>query len=515
MNVSTRSNRYFQALATGYIATGLTMLVGLWLTPFSLRYLSREEFAIFTLATDVLLWFTLADLGLASSLRVMAARLTGDPDTSRMNKLASTAFLSELSIGLVVLLAGLGTAAAFPSLFDVPESLREDATGVVSILSLSVALHIGMQTFSALLVAHQQTHVDNALRVLLLAIRTGLTVTLLLYGWGLYSLAVASFSAEVVTIAIAYYRVRRSLVHLRIRPALAEYASLRELLGVGFWFTIGGLAGLFIEGMDRVVAAKVVGLESVTTLALTGRLYLLAYGLIGQVTDSARPALGQLLGQGDTSAVARAYQRLHLASTGLALAAGLGIWAGNVAFVRWWVGSENYGGIWLDTAFALNLLLNCWVLPNRATLAAGLIVRPQSLWRLAEGFVNFMASIALGTCFGLPGVVAGTAIACLLTSFWFLPPLTARLLKQPPRVTMGQNVGSLAAGGTLGIAAAAAIRHSITGEGGLQQAAWVMSVVAATTLGAIFILGTDHATRKELRKAAFRSLRGGGRAESC
>ncbi|MFZ5501006.1 MAG: hypothetical protein ACOY58_03730, partial [Candidatus Micrarchaeota archaeon] len=98
MEGSIRTKRYLQGLGTGYLATFLTIVVGLWLTPYTLNYLSREEFAIFTLASDVLTWFTLADLGLASSLRVRVAQLTGVSEERRMSEMASTAFYTELFI---------------------------------------------------------------------------------------------------------------------------------------------------------------------------------------------------------------------------------------------------------------------------------------------------------------------------------------------------------------------------------------------------------------------------------
>ena len=50
-----RTGNYLKGLASGYLATLATILVGLWLTPFTLRFLDREQYAIFTLASDVLM----------------------------------------------------------------------------------------------------------------------------------------------------------------------------------------------------------------------------------------------------------------------------------------------------------------------------------------------------------------------------------------------------------------------------------------------------------------------------
>lgn len=49
MNTS-RTRNYLAGLLTGYAATLLTVAVGLWLTPFTLRFLDREEYAIIALS---------------------------------------------------------------------------------------------------------------------------------------------------------------------------------------------------------------------------------------------------------------------------------------------------------------------------------------------------------------------------------------------------------------------------------------------------------------------------------
>lgn len=486
-------------LGTGYLATVLSMVVGLWLTPFTLKFLTREEFGVFTLASDVIAWFALADLGIAASLRVQAARLSGMSDQKRMSELASTAFFAELGLGLFVLGVGIVSASLFPYLFNVPPALSWEARGMVAVLALSMAIHIGLLTFSALLVAHQQIHIDNLLRILLVTLRTALIVGLLLAGWRLYSLAFANLLAEITTTGIAYIRCRHSLSHVLIRPYLASWKELKGVVKTGLWFTVGGLAGILIEGMDRVVAAKVVSLESVTSLALTGRLYLLAYGLIGQVTNTARPALGELLGKGDLQAARRAYDHIALGSTAIAMAVGLGIWAGNEAFVRWWVGSENYGGAWLDTAFAANLLVNCWILPNRATLAAALIIRRHALSRIIEGVANLVMSVWLGLWLGLPGVIAGTALACLTTSYWYLPRLTAQLFHQGSVRFFWVHLQPHIICGALGIAAAATVKILLGPRYGIFLAAASIGGVAMVSMLAFLFLGIDQKERNYIK----------------
>lgn len=426
-----RNRNYLKGLSTGYAATFATILVGLWLTPFTLRFLDREEYAIFALASDLLMWLGLLDIGITAGLNVQAAQLTWKPDNDRLNRLASTAFFTQNVIVLVVLVVGGAMALGFPHFFPVREDLHRTTSTLMGMLVVVSAIGFSTKTFSALLVANQQIHIDNLLKLVLLAIRTVLTVVLLKKGWGLYSLAAASLTATLVTSGMAVWRTRRLLPGLQIRRALASWDVLKSLGGLGIWFSLGGLAGLLITSFDRVVAAKLISVETVTTLSLTGRVYALFAGLLDQITNTARPMLGQLLGQHKLAEAQRVYSHLFRLSTGAAVVVALSLWAGNEPFVTQWVGGQNFGGALLSLALALNFIVNSWVLPNRAVLSSALVVRPQALSRIIEAVLNLGLSVLLGHYFGLIGIVLGTAIAGLLTSIWYLPLLTAQLFKCP------------------------------------------------------------------------------------
>ena len=63
-----RTWNYMKGLVTGYAATLATILVGLWLTPFTLRFLDYEEYGIFALAPAVVMWLAFLDLGMSASI---------------------------------------------------------------------------------------------------------------------------------------------------------------------------------------------------------------------------------------------------------------------------------------------------------------------------------------------------------------------------------------------------------------------------------------------------------------
>ena len=98
-----------------------------------------------------------------------------------------------------------------------------------------------------------------------------------------------------------------------------------HMLEEGDGVLLGGVAGLVIEHLDRVVTGKLVTLAAVTMLTLTGRLYVLAGSVLQQATNTARPMLGQMLGQGRSADAVRVYHQLFAVSTGTAVVVGTAI----------------------------------------------------------------------------------------------------------------------------------------------------------------------------------------------
>lgn len=410
--------------------TLVTMVVGLWLTPFTLRFLNREEYAIFTLAGDMLMWLGLLDIGISAGLNVQAAQLSGKPDIERLNRLASTSFFTQNIVSLVILIIGIGSAFLFPRFFAVSPLLTRQAIVVTALLAAGAAINMFVQTFSSLLIANQQMHVDNLIRLSLVIVRTVLTIVFLLLGWRMLSLAIANLVAVTITALLAVLRVWRLLPDLQIKRKWFSWDVLKSTGQLGIWFSLGGLAGIVITNLDRIVAAKIISLELVTSLSLTGRVYVLSAGLLQQLTNTARPMLGQLFGNGKMEQAYERYRQIFILSTGITVIAAASLLSINRSFVGLWVGKQNYGGIWLDLALAMNMIVHAWVLPNRAVLSSNMIVRPQTLSRLVEGVLNITLSILLAKWIGVTGVVISTAIAGILTSNWYLPLLTLRMFNR-------------------------------------------------------------------------------------
>jgi O-antigen/teichoic acid export membrane protein len=488
---------YLAAVITGQLSKLAAVGVGLWLTPYVLQFLDREAYGVFALAMSVITWMNLADLGTSAGLQAHLAQISPNATAEEQSRYLSSTFFAQLAAAVIILVLGGTAAVGFPYFFYVSEDLRGPTLTLFACLTLAAAVRQATRGYEAVLAAHQRFHWNHAMQMLSVGLRAGCIVLLVSSGWGLISLGIGHLIAVAAVAALSVVLVRRLLPGFVVRPSLISREALRKVGRSGVWFSLGGLAGVLISGLDRAVAAKLISLQAVTVLYLSSRLYDLAEGLLSTVADSARPVIGRLLGQGSRTDALRIYRRVQRSTLLLSVIAALAIWAGNRAFITAWVGAELYGGAALDAALALALLAKMISLPSRAALAAGLVVKPQTLVRLAEGALNLALSICLAGIIGLAGIVLATSIAAAATSAWRLPRLAGRMFQAdcpsaPSRWRLGAFVVFLVVSASLGRLIAGAI-------GGYAGAGLAIGMTLAVGLAFVWFFETGRELRLKLR----------------
>lgn len=429
-----QSIRYSFLMGTisGWFHIGLTVFVGLWLAPFLLRYMDREEYGLFSLANEMLMWFGLADIGISGALQTRVAHLSGKPDRNRLNELASTAFYAQLAEAVFVLVAGLAVTSVYTSFFNIRTDLKRDATLLLALLVIRSTISTATRVFSSLLIAHQRIHVDNIIKIGVIVLRTALIVILVRRGFGVVSLGIGSIvTAIAVTLPTVAYTYRL-LPGLSLRWRHVSWKAFTPLLSMGMWFFLKYMARMGVVGSSKMITAKLVSLSAVTSLALTGRLYLLAQQLLMKLQMVLMPILGNMIGKGVKERAFMLFSRYFIVGNALSCTILGGLFAMNEGFVAGWVGRSNYAGEAVDFLLCLQGFLLFWSSTAMAILTANLQLRRQTLCRLAEGTFGVILSISMGYLLGLEGIVAGLVVGTVATSFWYLPLTVCRAFDIKP-----------------------------------------------------------------------------------
>ncbi len=406
---------YIKSLITSYVRTFLQIAIAIFLTPFILSHISKTEFGSYSLAQSTILLLGLINFGFGGALNVFASRNTKNLDL--VSKYASITATFQLCLGIIGLVSGIILSFSFTQLFNINNDSVKNINIVIILFSFGYFFTMLSQTYTSLLTAYRQIHIDNLIGIGTNLINSFCIIVFLNLDFGILGMAITVLITQFLSLLIVYFRVKKALQNINILYFKLDWIGIKEMFNLGIWFFVGSVSVLVIEKFDQILTARIINIETVTIFVISSKLFELARTLIYSISNNLRPYLGKMIGEGENEKAYQYFVQLRRLSIFISVFVSSILIYTNKTFVSLWVGSDFYGGELLTIALGLNLIYYCWKLPIRAFLTANLIVKEQSIYGVFEGFLNIMTSYFLGLKFGLIGIVLGTFITGYVFQF--------------------------------------------------------------------------------------------------
>ncbi|HET7231344.1 MAG TPA: hypothetical protein VFJ16_15150 [Longimicrobium sp.] len=412
----------------GYAQFALALVSGIAIVPFVLSRVRTDLYGVWLAFGEVLAYSSMVDLGVVGVVPWLVAENDGRGDRDAIRSVLAAAVLFSSVAAAVFLVLAAGALRVAPSLANLSPTLAADARGPLLMVAVLLAVGMPLRSFSAALVGLQDATFAGLLGVAQLAMGVGLTLGLLLGGWGLYALAAAAAVPGLVASIASWVRLRALAPDLLRGWRMPTRATFRQVSAQGLGSWTAGLGWRMVAASDSVVIVSLMGPAAAVVYALTAKMGTIGMQMSWQAPDAALVGLAQLKGEGRADRVrevaASLLRLLLVASGGVACA----VVALNPAFVTLWVGPSRFGGLALNAMIAAVILSHSLAHGLFAT-SATLGTRVQAGWAsLAQGAVNLGAAIVLGRWFGLTGVALAAVISTILVAYpagvWMLKKST-------------------------------------------------------------------------------------------
>jgi O-antigen/teichoic acid export membrane protein len=323
-------------------------------------------------------------------------------------------------------------------------------------------------------------------------------------GLGLPGLAGAGIGLAGLTGLCFFTLASRQVSWFGVEQPRAE--EINTLLGVSLWIAAGDLIAKLLLASDVLVLGAVVSATAVTSYVLTGYGTRLAVNLYTLAADSAMPGLAGIIGSKNYSRAAELRTEL-LAITAVFLAAvGSAVLVWNHAFVRLWVGGENYAGqvvnlllvlIAAQTAFIRcdAYIIDAALQPNRRVQASAVAAVATLAFSIGLTWVGGMTGLCLG-------ILAGRATQML----WY-PVLVRQCLGRTPELSLRWLVRPVAVMAAL-FGLSAYLGQFASAESWLR---WALAVflTLALALAVMLAAGLPPALRQNVLRRGLMMLRRG------
>lgn len=430
-----RTQRFLSGLRLGYAYQALVTLTGLWLTPFLLQRVGQHDYGLWLVGAQMMSFLMLADCGLIALLPRETAYATGRAGSS-----AAARELPQL-LGMTMRLMLWQTPAVLLGAVALWYWLPLEWAALERPLALALLIFVAifpLRPLHAMLQGLQDLAFLGRVQLAVWLLATALTVGLVWAGWGSAALALGWAVTQALPVACYWLRLRRRFPHVWPAhwPALTG-AAARDQLQRSLWVQALQVAQTLLHGSDLIIIGYLLGPSAVVLYACSSRLISVLYNQPQALMVMAGPGLSEMK-------MGAAQPRLFQVTTALMQAI---LWASgavicvvlvvNRGFVGWWVGAEQYGGVWLNVLLLANMLLRHWNVVALCTVFCIGGERQAAVTMLLDGLLSVGAAVSGVWLLGPIGAPLGSLLGVCAIS---LPRNLAALARES-----GRSVAALSA----------------------------------------------------------------------
>lgn len=422
-----KGNSLAVSALSNWSSIAVNLAITFLLTPFIISKIGNAGYGIWVLVLSIVGYYGLLDLGLHSATIRYVARYVGLGDREALGRTVSTAILCFAAIGTLVLFLSFFIADPLTVFFRIP---AEDAVSfkyMIWLIGAAAGLGFPRRVFDAVLMAHENFVLLNALEIAFSILRALAFTALLSTGYGLIGIGLAELGIEIVNFSgklTLIYRARRE-IGFSVRRVNRKTAMALFSFGALTFITLIGDTLRF--NIDSAVIGRCLNMEAVGIYGIAFALIRVLIRASNASTIVTFPRLSRLAGSSPDL-----FRERYLAYSRFCGAFIAGLTMGLVllspGFILLWVGEAYREAAAVVTVLGGALALDYMTTVSINALKALNRLRFYALQTVIEGIVKVALAVVFVRYWGIVGVAAATAAPMAVTKLLVQPLYTARVV---------------------------------------------------------------------------------------
>ncbi|MCO5259127.1 MAG: oligosaccharide flippase family protein [Crocinitomicaceae bacterium] len=372
-----------KSISSGYLLFFMNNIVALFLTPYILKFVTKEEYGLYVLCVDFLAWVAFLEFGTNKVIESKAGHLIAKGDTDKLNKVFNASLFFQVLVAILI----------FPLfytllIYGIDKPTVPYLPLIIIVFSISASLSVFKSLFSATIIASKKIHLDNRIQFATNVLNY-LLILLLVPFVGVLGMALITLLTTLIMLYRSNYRVKKLFPEIKISFQNFHFEELKELFSLGIYFSLGSIATLFLTKIDSFVIGREFGLEQVAAFYITVKLFMLTQKVFQMFLNNFRPHVSQLYGANKYDEIIKFYTHvtpivLFLGAFSVAFVLFI-----NPFFVELWVGESFYLSDDFSLLFGVALILELFTLLARIILIPCLFhIKAITLIKFVEGIAR-------------------------------------------------------------------------------------------------------------------------------
>jgi O-antigen/teichoic acid export membrane protein len=391
------------------------------LTPVMVHHVGAVDYGVWVLASSVLDYYGLLDLGMRSAMFRYVSMFRGGTLREEVDRTFSSALLLVTATAVLICVLSVGVACLLPRFITVQGTSPGAFGWLLLLLGISVAIMFPTRMLATYISAHNRWDLYNAAGIANTVTRAIAIVVVLKLGYGILAIAIA-------TVVVAFLSLGQHIVFLlladprvHVNVSLVTTRRIRELFGFSTRSLLVSFGDYLRFYSDSAVIAAVLNVSLVTPFNVATHLIECFRSIVVAAGGPVFGAMTELDGGHRQEELQELLLRSARFLALLSILGGVLLIVDGGALLRLWVGNGFASAYPLVAVLAFGYMINLAQHPMLLIVIAKGRHGPLGWWSIAEGVVNIVLSIIWGMSHGLLGVAMGTIVPMLFVKIIVQP----------------------------------------------------------------------------------------------
>jgi O-antigen/teichoic acid export membrane protein len=432
---NSRTSNSFRNISSGLVAQSIQMVLGFVSRTVFIKYLSAEYLGVSSLFSNILTMLSLAELGIASAFIYELYKPLSEKNQEQTAVILRYFRKAYYTVGIIVFITGLILIPFLNNIIaEKPVTITEDIRLIYLLYIISTSSSYFFAYKVSMLDADQKISVSTFNNMKFLIGQNIVQILVLIFTHNFLLYLVVQIVSQLLSNIFISRIVDRNYAYLlkykdiKIKPEVKK--NIITNVKAAFFTKIGGV---LVNGTDNIFISSFVG------LALLGKYsnYVMLFGLISSflmiIFANIKSSVAHFIINENLEKQREIFHTINFLNFLCFGLSSLFIYFCINDFITLWIGNNYVLPSFIPLMLAVNFFMvgmqnGFWTFKG----AYGFF-RHGKYMVLGTAGINLVLSYFMGKEYGIAGIITATAIARLLTNFWYDPYIVLRKgLKQNP-----------------------------------------------------------------------------------
>ncbi len=269
-----------------YVILGLNAVVGLTYTPYMLRCLGQSEYGIYSLATSIIAYLSMLDLGFGNAVIRYTSKFRAEGKKEEQYSLFGMFTVLYSAIGLLVIIAGIVLYMNLGTMFGdtMTDEELERTKIVTALMVVNLAFTFPLSIYGAIITAYENFVFLRVVQIIKILLNTFVVVAFLYMGYKAIAIVIVHTVFNFAALGINVFYCRKK-IKIKVNFSKPDWPLIREIAIYSFWIFLNAIMDRVYWSTGQFVLGATSGTVAISVyavaIALQGYYMLFSTGIAG------------------------------------------------------------------------------------------------------------------------------------------------------------------------------------------------------------------------------------------